>query len=346
MSELKNYTRYARQIPLIGTTGQNILSKSKVLVVGIGGLGCPLSLYLSQAGIGHLTLIDDDAIDESNLHRQILFPEEKVGSYKTQIAKEELNKRNSKTNIKIYSGKLNEHNAVNLIKEHDVIVDCADNYNISYLLNSVSRELKLPLISANILVDEASLVTLNYNNGPCLECIFPEKPPLSLITNCSNSGILGVDVGIVGLLQTREVINVLLGRPKLHKKIMNINLDTFSVKIRAIKKKVTCSSEQCGEKILDSSKEMNICFDKFLDKLKKKPDIQLIDVRSHEEHNKKNFGGINIPLKDLPEKASLLNNKKPIIIYCSSGKRSQEASTFLAQKGFDQIFNLENGIDS
>ena len=251
--------RYQRQIPVIGENGQSKINNAKVLIIGIGGLGCPAALYLAQAGIETITIIDPDKIERTNLHRQILFAESDIGKDKAIVAKRELQKKNSSININSIVNKVDNYNALNLIKTKnaDVILDCTDNYNSRYLINTISRKLSIPLVMASIYQDEAMVCTLNTENSPCLECIFPQKPPLNFIPNCSESGVLGIDVGIVGLLQAKEAINIILNKSQLRSKIMNVNLDTFSIKIRDIKKNPICNKNLCGVVSLDIIKNIN-----------------------------------------------------------------------------------------
>lgn len=338
-SDFKN--RFTRQEPILGLEGQKTLQNSKIIIVGLGGLGCPASLYLSQAGIGAITIVDHDIVDETNLHRQILFTEKMIGHGKAVSAKKNIELYNSHIFINDIAHKLDKDNAFSLCMDHDLILDCTDNFESKYLLNQTSKELKIPLISASIFQSEASILTLNINDGPCLECIFPEKPPLSLIPNCSQSGVLGIDVGIVGLFQAKEAVNILMNGSVLHHKIMTINLQSLTTKIRDIKKSPHCSSISCNPKNYFENNIRNIDINKLKILLNDIPHTQLIDVRSKNEHKEFNIGGYNIPLDQMANQINRLDPHITTIVYCQSGKRSSEAARYLIEKGFVDVFNLE-----
>lgn len=340
----KFYQRFSRQEPVIGADGQLKLAKSKVLVVGIGGLGCPASLYLSQSGIGTLTLIDHDIIELSNLHRQILFTEDMITKNKAFSAAAEISRRNSQIKITSINHKVDVSNALSMCMNHDIILDCTDNYESRYLLNSASKELKIPLVSASIFLDEASVFTVNLNNGPCLECIFPDQPPLNITSNCSESGVFGIDAGIVALFQAKEAINVLLNESKLNSKIMSINLHHFSLNIRDIKKNPACQSLRCSTTRKSFSTVTNIDLDEFSSLVNNNPSMHVIDVRSPEEHEESNLGGVNIPIATLSKKLSTLNQNSPIVVYCKTGRRSQVAANYLAANGFTKVIKLNSCI--
>lgn len=331
--------RYERQIPIIGKNGQYQLSHSKIVIVGMGGLGCPSFLYLLQSGIGHITIVDNDLIDKSNLHRQILFSENDVEKSKVLVAKKVAHKKNSYSKIIAINARLTQKNAERIFKDASLILDCTDNYYSRYLINAYSKKLSIPLISASIFKTEATVLTLNYKNSACLECVFPEEPPKNLIPNCSESGVLGIDVGIVGLYQAREALNTLLGKPCLNNKIMSINLDALSVSIKEVSKKSSCTSSHCSPFIL-SYKIKTISIEE-LQKLKcKHNDIQLIDVRSEIEHNESNIGGINIPLDSIERNITLFDKNKTIIFYCQTGRRSLIAAKLLLDQGFLNVISL------
>jgi len=338
-------TRYSRQSPIIGEEGQQKLSESKVIVVGIGGLGCPVSLYLNQAGVGSLTIIDSDKVDITNLHRQILFTEKDIGLSKVSSAQAKLKKRNSTITINSLDLKVDHYNAFSLCSNHDIIVDCSDNFQTKYLLNSVSKDLGIPLVTASIFQQEAYISTLNYSSGACLECIFPETPPLSLAPNCNQSGVLGVDAGIVGVIQAKEVINIITGNPKLHSKLLCLDLEFLEMTTRVIKKKKNCNNKCAINKIVNNI-VTDINFEEYSYFLSQERDTQIIDCRSKEEHSKYNIGGSNITLAELEVHYTKLDPNIPTILYCSTGKRSSEAAQFLIKKNFNKIFCLKNGVNS
>lgn len=210
--ESSRLERYSRQtlLPEVGREGQEQLFQSRVLVVGAGGLGSPLALYLAAAGVGKLGIVDDDLVDVSNLQRQILHNEERVGTPKIASAKETLQKLNSETSIQTYNLRLDHNNALRVLEDYDAVVDGSDNFATRYLLADVTQRLGQPLISAAILGFQGQLSTF-LPEGPCYRCLFPEPPPPEIAPSCSQAGILGSVAGVLGTMQATEVLKVLLG---------------------------------------------------------------------------------------------------------------------------------------
>ncbi|MBI2646205.1 MAG: molybdopterin-synthase adenylyltransferase MoeB, partial [Deltaproteobacteria bacterium] len=206
-------TRYRRQIllPEIGKQGQEKLKASRALIVGAGGLGSPAALYLALAGVGRVGLVDFDQVDLSNLHRQILYTQKDVGKPKLQIAKEKLNALNPETQVDLYETKLAAQNALDILKNYDVILDGTDNFQTRLLVNDACFFLKKPNVYGSIFKFEGQLSVFDTRQGPCYRCLYPEPPVQSLIPNCAEAGVLGVLPGIVGTLQATEALKLLLG---------------------------------------------------------------------------------------------------------------------------------------
>jgi len=339
--------RFQNQVNIIGNGGQDKLRQANVIIIGLGGLGCPLAMYLSAAGIGNLTLIDDDVIELSNLHRQVLFNENDIGLSKVTVAHKKLKRNNSIVHISSLNIRLTYTNASKLISGHDLILDCSDNYQTRYLINKVSRAQGIPLITSAIFKQEGYVATFNYQNSSCLECIFPSPPPNDLIPNCSATGVLGVDVGIAGILQAKEAISLLTEKPNLNNKIMTIKFSELSFKTRIINKNNNCSKEKCSNQIPQNFFESIslISFNELQRLIRENKDTQLVDVRSSKEHLNNNIGGVNIPM-EIIEEASRLDKNLTLIIYCQSGCRSSIAASSLILNGFNKVFSLKNGLDS
>ncbi|MBI3016956.1 MAG: molybdopterin-synthase adenylyltransferase MoeB, partial [Deltaproteobacteria bacterium] len=246
-------TRYQRQIlpPEIGKLGQEKLKASRLLIVGVGGLGSPAALYLALAGVGRVGLVDFDQVDLSNLHRQILYREEDVGKPKLQIAKEKLNALNPQTQVDLYETKLTAQNALDILKNYDVILDGTDNFQTRLLVNDACFFLKKPNVYGSIFKFEGQLSVFDtregsLTRGPCYRCLYPEPPAQSLIPNCAEAGVLGVLPGIVGTLQATEALKLLLGIGKsLVGKLLFF--DTLSMKFNEMQFQKRRDCQLCGE---------------------------------------------------------------------------------------------------
>jgi molybdopterin/thiamine biosynthesis adenylyltransferase/rhodanese-related sulfurtransferase len=337
--------RYSRQIPILGTLGQKSIQTSTVVIIGVGGLGCPAALYLNQSGVGQITLVDPDNVELSNLHRQVIFTEKDIGKNKAEAAKNELTLRNSGNTINAIPKKLTADNANDILKNADIVLDCSDNFTTRYLINEYSRKLEKPLISASIYHDEGMISTFNYRGGACLECLFPSPPPLAMIPNCSELGVLGTDVGIIGLLQAKEVINVILQKPKLNSRVMTISLDNLSFKIKNIHPICKCIPGSLEDSSTNTQLK-NINYFQLCDVIENDKNAQLIDIRSPSAHLNNNIGGINIPYNELEKNIKNLNKSEPIILYCKTGQTSAHAAQYLLSKGFLNVLNLTGGIDN
>jgi molybdopterin/thiamine biosynthesis adenylyltransferase len=240
--------RYSKQIILknVGILGQKKIFSSKVLVVGVGGLGCPLVLYLTNTGIGNIGLVDDDKVDVSNLNRQVIFNNRDVGKFKVIQAKKFLNKINKKVKINIYKNRLNEKNISKIIKDYDIICDCSDNFNTRYLLNDYSLKYKKTLISAAISKFDAHIFNFNFiKNIPCYRCFMPEIPEED--NKCDVEGILPTVAGIAGTLQANEVIkSILKTKNELDGKMIVFN--TLNLNFRTLKLTKNCNYTYCKKK--------------------------------------------------------------------------------------------------
>jgi molybdopterin/thiamine biosynthesis adenylyltransferase/rhodanese-related sulfurtransferase len=205
--------RYSRQtlIPEVGVDGQIKLLNSKVLLIGAGGLGSPAGLYLAAAGVGTLGIVDDDAVDESNLQRQVIHNTERVGTPKTESARVTIEALNPDVNVIEYRTRLDASNILDIIKDYDVLVDGADNFPTRYLLNDAAVRLRKPVVSASILTFDGQISTFVPYEGPCYRCLYPTPPPAELAPSCEANGVLGVMAGIMGLLQANEVIKLVIG---------------------------------------------------------------------------------------------------------------------------------------
>ena len=214
----QEYQRYSRQLimPTVGLEGQIKLKNAKVLLIGAGGLGSPAALYLSGAGIGTLGLVDADVVDESNLHRQVIHTEDRVGVNKTLSAKTTIGQFNKYTKVVTYEERITTENAFRIFGgdvKWDLVMDGTDNAATRYLINDVCVLLKLPLVSGSALQWEGQITVLNYKNGPCYRCLYPQPPPAAAVTNCSDGGVIGMVPGIIGQMQAVEIVKIILDMP-------------------------------------------------------------------------------------------------------------------------------------
>jgi adenylyltransferase/sulfurtransferase len=340
--------RYSRHFPVIGLDGQETLKAARVLCIGAGGLGCPVLQYLAAAGVGTLGVVDGDAVELSNLQRQVLFRESDVGQNKAETIVSHLQALNSQIEFNSYPRFLDREAACALFPEFDLIIDATDNYKARFLINEVSRDLKKPLVSASIYQFDAQVSVFNYQDGPCYQCLYPEPPPAELTPNCAVGGVLGVLPGVIGTLQATEVIKVLLNKGTVLSGTL-LSLDLLSMRFNQFKiTKQDCKShplvsfeEQANSKPL-SYQSMYV---EELRALREsgKP-FCLLDVREPYEREISHMGGEHIPLGLLEEELARLNSDELIVVHCKSGVRSASACKTLLLAGFKQVYNLEGGI--
>jgi sulfur-carrier protein adenylyltransferase/sulfurtransferase len=346
-------------LPEVGPEGQKKLKNSAVLCVGAGGLGSPLALYLAAAGVGRLGLVDFDAVDESNLQRQILHDTPSVGTPKLESAKKRLLALNPHIRVETYETKLTSANAVELFEKYDVIADGTDNFPARYLVNDACVLTGKPNACGSIFRFEGQLSVFGAKDGPCYRCLYPEPPPPGLVPSCAEGGVLGVLPGVIGTMQAVETIKLLLGIGKpLSGRLMLYDALEQSWRTLKVKKNPDCPvcgknptikapidyEAFCGlkEKPVSAIPEMTV--EELKAKLDKKEKFQFIDVREpHEVEVAKIPGAKLIPLGELPNRVGELDKAVPVVVHCRSGGRSARAVGFLRQQGFDAT-NVAGGI--
>jgi adenylyltransferase/sulfurtransferase len=363
----KEINRYSRHIILseIGMKGQEKLKQAKVLMVGAGGLGCPVLQYLAAAGVGTMGISDDDKVDETNLHRQVLFSTDDIGRNKAEVAKEKLSKYNPYIHLISHPLHLTSENALKIIYQYDLVIDGSDNFPTRYLVNDACVMLNKPLVFGSIFKFEGQVSVFNYKNGPTYRCLFPEPPVSS--PNCAEIGVLGVLPGIIGTLMANEALKIILGIGKiLSGKLFVLDALNFQTQLISFEKnpensKITTlidyddfcktrsenfsqvsNSEKVGGREFKeiSANELKKLFDD-------KKDFQLIDVREEWEYASENLGGENIPLGSIEKNIDKILKEKQVIVYCRSGNRSKKAIEILQHKyGFTNLYNLSGGIEA
>lgn len=347
--ELKRYSRHII-LPEIGTKGQEKLKQAKVLVIGAGGLGCPVLQYLTAAGVGTIGIIDFDVVDETNLQRQILFDVKDIGKSKVDIAKQKLSGQNPYINFNIYNTKLTKDNALNIFKDYDIIVDGSDNFPTRYLVNDACVMSGTTLVFGSIFKFEGQVSVFNYNGGPTYRCLFPQPPGPQDAPNCSEIGVLGVLPGIIGCLQANETIKIItgIGEPLSGKLLifdaltLNTNILEFSpIKENFNIKELIDYDNFCA----DGGEVKEITVSELKKKLDDKENIQIIDVREEFEYEICNLGGELIPLGDIVNNMDDISKDKEVVILCHHGNRSAQAIKRLTKEfGFDNLLNLKGGI--
>lgn len=345
------YEFYNRQIILnnFGETQQLKLKHAKVLVVGAGGLGCPVLQYLNAAGVGNIGIVDHDIVSTSNLHRQILFGIDDVGKPKVEQAKIKLNQINPFVNINVFKAFLSTGNVIKIMEQYDIVCDCTDNFSVRYLINDACVILNKPFVSASILRFEGQLSVFNFKTKINYRDVFPEPP--TNIPNCAEAGVIGVLCGIIGALQANEVIKIIteIGE-SIEGKLLCFDALTNSMqtfKIKANYKQITALQDNYDYNCdINNSKIKEITVQELKKMFDEKQDFQLIDVREPSEFDVANLDGELIPLNTILEHQDKISKEKKVIVYCKAGTRSAKAIELLQQNGFDNLFNLKGGIDA
>ena len=360
--ELERYSRHLI-LPEFNIKGQRKLKTAKVLVVGSGGLGSPLLLYLTAAGVGKIGVVDYDVVDETNLQRQVLFSVEDVGKPKVEAAIKRLKGLNPNVNFISHNLQLTSDNALDIIKDYDLVADGTDNFPTRYLVNDACVILGKPNVYASIFRFEGQVSVFNYTDphgdlGPNYRDLFPSPPPPGLVPSCAEGGVLGVLPGIIGSLQANEVIKVITGIGKpLSGRLFLFDALTFesrTLKIHGDPKKqpiqtlidydIFCGVGSAEEKE-DARPVKEISVNELAEWHSKDKDFQLIDVREPYEYEIANLNGILIPLAEIEDAVDKIASDKNVVIHCRSGARSAQAIRRLENKyGFANLYNLAGGI--
>jgi len=337
------------------------LLNSKVLIVGLGGLGSPAALYLAAAGVGTLGLVDHDQVDLSNLQRQIIHSEKSVGHSKLESARESLLAINPELKIQLHEVRLNSDNAIEIIKEYDVVIDGTDNFPVRYLINDACVLLGKPNIYGSIFQFEGQVTVFKPGAGPCYRCLFPEPPSPNSVPTCSQAGVLGVLPGVVGTLQATEVIKVLLGKGELLVGRLLL-YDALKMRFREVAFEQDKGCPLCGDTPtitglmdyeefcgLKNAKVAQVSATELKQKIETGTSPLILDVREQEEWDRERIeNSILIPITTLEARLSELEPHKnsEIVVHCQGGGRSQRACQLLQSKQFEKISNLEGGLEA
>ena len=356
--------RYSRHLimPEVGMEGQQKLKAAKVLCIGAGGLGSPLALYLTAAGVGTLGIVDFDVVDYTNLQRQIIHTTNDVGRKKLDSAADKLTAINPFLNLRTFDMKLTSANALELFREFDIVADGTDNFPTRYLVNDACVLTGKPNVYGSIFRFEGQASVFATEDGPCYRCLYPEPPPPGLVPSCAEGGVLGILPGLVGVIQATETIKLILGQgDSLAGRLLLV--DALGMKFRELKLRKNPDCPVCGThrtitKLIDYDQFCGIrgeeapvfgglsvmSVEELKKKLDAKADVFILDVREPHEYQICNLGGYLIPLGDLPKRLNELDSSREIVAHCKMGGRSAKAVAFLKQAGFTKVHNLTGGI--
>ena len=356
--------RYSRHLilPEVGPAGQRRLKAARVALVGAGGLGSPAALYLAAAGVGTLGLIDFDTVEENNLQRQILHGTSTVGMSKLESAEARLQDLNPHTSVERFETRLTSENALEILRDFDVVVDGTDNFPTRYLVNDACVLLDKPNAYGSIFRFEGQASVFYASEGPCYRCLFREPPPPGLVPSCAEGGVLGVLPGIVGSIQALETIKLVLGAGESLVGRL-VLLDTLAFRIRELRVKKDPACPICGDdptvtELIDyeafcgigaepAYEGPEITAPELARELEANPDIVLIDVREpHEYEICRIEGATLISLGELPARLNELDGHKEIVTHCHHGVRSMQALEILQAAGFAKVRSLRGGIDA
>lgn len=341
-------------MPEIGLKGQEKLKKAKVLVIGAGGLGCPVLQYLTAAGIGTLGVCDFDYIDESNLQRQILFDTNDIGKSKAKTAAEKLRGINPYITIKEHDFKLDKSNAVELFKKYDIIVDGSDNFPTRFLVNDACVIAGKPLVFGAIYKFEGQVSVFNYKNGPTYRCLVPEQPDSSEMLSCSQIGVIGVLPGIIGSYQANEVIKIITGVGEtLSGKILLIDTLATShniIELKRNKKTANISAlADYGDFCSDEFPEVKqLTADELKNKIKNNKGITIIDIREADLYNQHHIPeSKNFQIEEILNQPSIVPKSKDVLLVCANGNNSLAVIDFLEESHqYKHLYNLKGGIQA
>lgn len=366
--------RYSRHLimPEVGMSGQKKLKAAKVLLIGTGGLGSPLALYLAAAGIGTIGLVDYDTVDYTNLQRQIIHGTKDVGRSKLDSATETLADLNPYINLIQHNVPLTSDNALDIIKDYDIVVDGTDNFPTRYLVNDACVMLGKLNVYGSIFRFEGQVSVFGHPDGPCYRCMFPEPPPPGLVPNCAEGGVLGILPGTIGTLQATEVIKLILGigTPLVGKMLLYdaLNMSFDTIKVRKNPTCPVCSEhptltelidyEQfCGVPAHDNSRYVvdhedvkpipTIGVKAFKERIDSGEQLMILDVRdSHELEISYLEGAVHIPKDQVLKRLEEIPQDIPLIVMCRTGGRSGEVVRWLQEKSYANAFNLAGGINA
>jgi len=363
--ELKRFNRHII-LPQVGIEGQEKLKRARVLCIGTGGLGSPVSLYLAAAGVGTLGLVDFDVVDETNLQRQIVHTTADIGRPKVESAKDSLLKLNPYLDVPLHREGITRANVRGIVSQYDMVVDGTDNFPTRYLVNDACVLEGKPLIYASIFQFEGQATVFNYQDGPCYRCLYPEPPPPGMVPSCAEGGVLGVLPGVIGVIQATEAVKIILGKGRtLAGRLMLY--DAMDMHFREVRLRRDPACPACGEhpsihEVLEyeqfcglpptesSGMEEELGPDDITPRdlarmLEEDPELFVLDVREPFEVDICRIeGSWEIPLGQLQVRFAEVPRDRDVVVHCKSGGRSAQAVEFLKSRGYTRVKNLAGGI--
>ncbi|HWY29748.1 MAG TPA: molybdopterin-synthase adenylyltransferase MoeB [Candidatus Acidoferrum sp.] len=361
--EIRRYSRHLI-LPEVGLAGQKRIKATSVLCIGAGGLGSPIAMYLAAAGIGKIGIVDFDTVDYSNLQRQILHTDADVGRSKAESAKETIQGINPHCEVVIHNTRISSENALDLIRPYDIVVDGTDNFPTRYLTNDACVILKKPNVYGSIFRFEGQAsVFAPHLGGPCYRCLYPEPPPPGMVPSCAEGGVLGVLPGIIGCIQTTEILKLALGKGNLLVGRLLL-FNALDMKFRELKLRRDPQCPVCGDhptitELIDYEQFCGIVPDPepssnpdevTVQEMKKALDnpalgIKVVDVREPFEYEIAKVAGVPLlPLSQLNERFTELDPNQQYYLHCKVGQRSLQALGFLRQQGFKYVKSVKGGI--
>ena len=364
--ELLRYSRHLL-IPEVGLVGQRKLKSASVLIVGSGGLGSPIALYLAAAGIGHIGIVDYDVVDDSNLQRQVIHGTDRLGKLKVESARQRMLDLNPYIQVDAYNTLFSADNAERIAADYDILVDVTDNFPTRYLINDLCVLTGKPYVYGSIFRFEGQVSVFDARQGPCYRCLFPEPPPPGMVPSCGEGGVFGVLPGTIGTLQATEVIKYIVGAgTTLVGKLLLY--DALDLMFQTISLRKNPSCKVCGEhpqvtQLIDyeafcgvpandhAGQDQNTPWDitppELAERLRSGPPLQLVDVREPVEQQVSVLPGAqNIPYGQLAARLNELNAQADVVLFCRTGVRSLRALQVLAAAGFSHVYSLRGGINA
>ncbi|MHB8932593.1 MAG: molybdopterin-synthase adenylyltransferase MoeB [Bellilinea sp.] len=365
-AELLRYSRHLL-IPEVGLEGQRKLKNASVLIIGSGGLGSPVALYLAAAGIGRIGIVDYDVVDNSNLQRQIIHSTEKIGTLKVESARQRLSSLNPYIQVDIFNKVLTSENAERIAAEYDILVDGTDNFPTRYLLNDLAVFTGKPFVYGSVFRFEGQVSVFDARSGPCYRCLFPVPPPPGSVPSCGDAGVFGILPGTIGTIQAAEVIKLILGvgEPLIGKLLLYdaLAMTMQSVHLRKNPNCIVCGTSPSITHLIDYEEFCGVPAYNLHDGLagagrdvdpvvvaawlSQGESLQLLDVRDPVEQQISSLPeALNIPIERLAHRISELDPAQKYVLFCRTGVRSARGVQLLAELGFGQVFNMAGGLNA
>ena len=365
--EIKRYSRHLI-MPEFGMKAQEKLKESSVLIIGAGGLGCPLALYLGAAGVGKIGIVDFDTVDFSNLQRQVIYNTDDVGKYKADATKAKIEAMNPHIEVQVYKEAIKSHNALKIADGYDVIIDGTDNFPTRYLVNDLCAITGKTNVFGSIFRFDGQVTVFDAKQGPCYRCLYPDPPPPGMVPSCAEGGVLGILPGVVGVMQATEAIKVItgIGDPLIGRLL---TFDALDMKYRELKIRKdpscpVCSPNPsitelidyevfCGVPVGDIEEDtsslaaLEITPKELKEELNAGKKPYLLDVRNYNEYEICIIEGSNkLPLDEIQNRVNEVPQDQEIITICHHGKRSMRALDILKQNGFKNVKSLRGGVEA